>query len=139
VSHSLGTLASMFSSCYCSPLELFLPQVLSPEVRESKTRPVVQSCSPAEIFVLAIYSWVQSWRKSEGGLHGKQKNLRDLPGIGNSDSQVPFPSHLLAGHQWSRDAGFSGSYSEDARHARLSTGYPSSLLVSDEESGRSVG
>lgn len=24
-------------------------------------------------------------------------DLRDLPGIGNSDSQVPFPSRLLAG------------------------------------------
>lgn len=68
-----------------------------------------------------------------------KKDLGDLPGIGNSDSQVPFPSYLLAGHQWSRDAGPSGSYSEDARHARLSTGYPSSLLVSVEESGRSVG
>lgn len=67
-----------------------------------------------------------------------KKDLRDLPGIGNSDSQAPFPSCQLAGHQWSRDAGPLGSYYEDAKHARLSIRYPSSLLVSDEESGRSV-
>lgn len=85
----------MFSSCYCSPLELFLPQVLSPEVKEPKTRPVVQSCSPAEIFVLAIYSWVQSWRESEGGLHGKQKKSKRSPRHWQLRLPGPHPTCVL--------------------------------------------
>lgn len=72
--------------------------------------------------MLTICSWYRAAESQKGASMSNKKDLRDLPGIGNSDSQVPFPSCLLAGHQWSRDTGLLGDFPEDARHARLSTG-----------------
>lgn len=122
VSHSIRTLPSMHHSSYSSCLKLFLPQTLSPEVREPKTRPVVQPCSPARIFVLTICSWTQSWRESEGGFHVKQNRAKRFSQAlaTQTPRSVSHPAYLLGSvvqRLWPL-----GLFSEDARHARLSTG-----------------
>lgn len=73
----------------------------------------------------------------KGAPTSNKKDLRSPRHLNDSDSQVPFPSHLLAGHQWFRDAGLSGYSSEDTRHARFGTECSSPLLVAQEGSGRS--
>lgn len=58
----------------------------------------------------------------KGVLTSNKKDLRSPRHLNNLRLPSPFPSHLLAGHQWFRDAGLSGSSSEDTRHARFRTG-----------------
>lgn len=60
-------------------------------------------------------------KENQKGALTSTKKISSPRHLNNLRLPSPFPSHLLAGHQWFRDAGLSGSSSEDTRHARFRT------------------